>query len=114
MRLFLTMAAVAVASSASANDQAIDLSKTIQKCWNAPAGVEGRNLSSTFDIQIGEDGSILDITATKTPDGIEGKVFTISASRAIERCAPYSDLPKGKVKVTFKTPIGKAPIDPFK
>jgi len=114
MRFVLTLLAVTATSSASASDHAIDISKAIQKCWNAPAGVEGRSLSSTFEIQIGENGSVVDIKATRTPAGNDGKVFTLSASRAIERCAPYSDLPKGKVKVTFKTPIGKAPIDPFK
>ncbi|MBD7992829.1 hypothetical protein H9643_18800 [Ochrobactrum sp. Sa2BUA5] len=114
MRFHLTLLAIVAASSASATDQDVDISRAIQKCWNTPAGVEGRSLSSTFEVQIGEDGSVTDITATDTPKGNDGKVFTLSASRAIERCAPYSDLPKGKVKVTFKTPIGKAPIDPFK
>ena len=114
--MLVTVIGCAVFSvQANADDNAIDISNLAYQCWTAPSAVEHEEMTAYFTIELDDNGSIIDISSLmkKPAEPIE-KVFILSASRAIQRCAPYSNLRAGKQLIEFNTPRQKKYIDPFK
>lgn len=109
-----TIAALFMMSGGAIAAPADALNDEIAKCWNIPAGSADATIDMTFDVLIGQSGSVADITVVEFAEtGDLGEAIVRSGSAAIERCAPYKDLPEGVVRVRMKWEPG-APIDPFK
>lgn len=107
---------VMTATPAFADDVADQIAKKAGACWAIPAGIETPP-SALFDVVIGSDGKVSDITIVEyAPAGDVGKQVVLSASRAIETCGPYS-APSGTVRVLMNASTAfsdEKPIDPFK
>ncbi|MDH7787647.1 hypothetical protein QBD01_003674 [Ochrobactrum sp. 19YEA23] len=114
MKAVLIVFASLLATPAFADDVATKIGEQAQKCWNMPSGVAGRGYSATLEVEFDKNGNVIDITAKKYPKDAVGKTFVLSASRAIERCAPFIGAPVGKTLITFSEPGQKKPINPFK
>lgn len=106
---------VVFSAQANADEKALDISNLAYRCWTAPSAVEQEEMTAYFTVELDDNGSVIDISSLikKPSDPIE-KVFILSASRAILRCAPYSNLSAGKQLIEFNTPRQKKYIDPFK
>lgn len=116
MKTVLIISASLLATPALAIDVSTAIGEQAKKCWNMPAGAEASGLSATLEVELDKDGNVIDITAKKyRKDGV-GKAFVLSASRALERCSPFSNAPEGKIMVTFSVPdpAAKKRINPFK
>ncbi|MEO1066544.1 MAG: cell envelope integrity protein TolA [Pseudomonadota bacterium] len=81
------------------------LREAIRKCWNPPAGTAGvDNFSVSIQMQMQQDGTLSAkpvITGVNGLSGTASRAAEGAASRAVQRCAPYS-LPVAKYE-TWKT-----------
>jgi len=114
MKTALIVSVALLASPAFADDAATKIGEQARKCWNMPSGVAGRGYSATLEVEFDKDGKVVDITAKKYPKDAVGKTFALSATRAIERCAPYTNAPVGRAMITFKESDQTKQINPFK
>lgn len=114
MKTVLIGFAALLATPVLAEDITTKIGEQAQKCWNMPSGVAGRGYSATLEVEFDKNGNVIDITAKKYPKDALGKTFVLSASRALERCAPFNGAPVGKALITFSEPEQKKPINPFK
>lgn len=82
-------------------------------CWNLPAALQSKP-EIVFDVQIDASGTVTDIAVVSySPGGEAGREAVLSASRAIELCAPYDVSGKpGQVRVKMRL-VEKPLIDPF-
>ena len=73
---------------------------SIEKCWNPPAGVENaEDLRVVIGVDMNRDGSLASQPVLISPSGaisnLHQRAFD-AARRAINRCAPFNDLPADK------------------
>jgi hypothetical protein len=114
MRRVLFVALMMIASPALADDSAALRDQAV-RCWNMPAGMTDPFIA-TFDVDLDYKGDVLDIEVKSwSPQNEAGKQAVLSASRAIERCAPY-DTASATIRGVVMDPavLAAKPIDPFK
>lgn len=94
-------------------DEAFDLSRQAVSCWNIPAKYDERAVV-VFDVTFDSAGRVTDITVVEyDPPGDAGRDAVISASLAVERCAPYAVGAAGTKRMRMEIE-NSSPIDPFK
>lgn len=118
MRRFVIVAIVAGLPGLAAAQESMTPSEQASRCWNVPSQAVDQSATMEFDVQLDEHGNVLDITVTRyQPQSDLGKVIVLSASRAIEQCAPYDVPSAGTHAFTFDLADMFGPasgIDPFK
>lgn len=115
-RLFVIAATIAFPSLVNAQGT-LTLSEQASRCWNVPPQALDHKIEMNFDVDLDADGLVLDLAVTSyEPQNELGTTVVISASRAIELCAPYSVTGAGVHRFSFNTSEmfgGKSGIDPF-
>lgn len=95
------------------DDVASYVEKQAAACWSVPRVDRGITAQATFAVKFAEGGEVADIEVLKfTPEGPVGEAVARSASRAIQRCGPYTSA-TGTLEVTL-TYSEEVVIDPFK
>jgi len=114
MRTAQCIAALVTLIATQANaDEASDLGRQAVFCWNIPAKYDERAVV-VFDVTLDSAGRVTDITVVEySPPGDAGRDAVMSASLAVERCAPYSVAGAGTRRMRMEIE-NSAPIDPFK
>ncbi|WP_343314372.1 hypothetical protein AAIB41_04255 [Brucella sp. BE17] len=105
MRWFVVVLLSVLSTTASAVDKD-KLKHAISICWLAPLNQETRHMKATLEVHLSPAGEIEDLKVTESPSGPQSKAFVDSTIRAVRRCAPYSNVPAGKVTINFKAPTG--------
>ena len=108
MRFLLCVLLLAPTNAFAADTMSIG--EQAARCWNIPAGLNEMPPAVAFDVKFGDTGQVLDMAVVEPELDRE---LVLSAARAIEMCAPYSDTPAGVARVTLRLNEGPA-IDPFK
>ena len=113
--LVWVLAGLVVPATATAQGS-MTLSEQASRCWNVPAQVMDDTATMEFDVAMDDRGNVLDITVTHyQPRSDLGKKIVLSASKAIELCAPYDVSTAGTYVFTFSLAEMFGPsIDPFK
>lgn len=94
-------------------DEALKLGQQAVYCWNIPAKYNEKAVV-TFDVTFDVSGGVTDIAVVDyDPSGGAGRDAVISASLAIEQCAPYQVIGPTTKRVRMEF-LSEKPIDPFK
>ena len=94
MRILLAFILFALALPAAADDRAAigaAVQQQLQRCWNLPAGYEGRKIS--IELEFLGDGTLLgapEISLDSTKAAAKLQPLADSVIRAADRCAPFS------------------------
>ncbi|MGU3398386.1 hypothetical protein ACLBWS_01350 [Brucellaceae bacterium D45D] len=105
MRWFMVLLLSVQSTAASAVDKE-KLTHAIAICWLAPLNEETRHMKATLEVHLSPAGEIEDLKVTKAPSGPQSKAFIDSTIHAVRKCAPYRDLPAGKVTINFEASTG--------
>lgn len=119
MRILMIAGMVATGGYAAAQEP-LEFAVQVSRCWNPAPLVD--NFEGAFDVVLSDKGMVEDIAVTAfDPSDEDGRNMVRSVSTAVERCAPYFDVPPGVNSFTIMmvdgdivTPPTTGPIDPFK
>lgn len=116
-RLMLIAATVAFPSLVGAQED-LTLIEQASRCWNLPPQALDEEAVVKFDVDLDARGYVLGISVARyEPKTETGKTIVLSASQAIEQCAPYSVTGAGVHEFSFNTSEffgAESSIDPFK
>ncbi|WEX10277.1 hypothetical protein [Chelativorans sp. AA-79] len=93
-----------------------DFSEQAARCWNLPSTLAEVAFVAEFDVALDGSGIVQDIAVISfSPSGEEFKKAILSASHAIELCAPYDVEEPSVVRFRMESAslFEGATIDPF-